>query len=483
MKTIKTLITIFIMTLGLTSCDDELEIAPFTQGDADTFYNSVNNFEIALNGMYSSFFGYYSNGSGVQGLPDILSDNAIIARTGRGSNQVFSDFTYGANNGGYITNVFNGAYTTIRRANLMISQIDNIDGEAERDNILGQALAGRAFAHLDLVRTYGKIPTQSADANASLGITYIKEPIDALSQLSRETVASNYENIITDLTDALALIDETTLANGDKTEGVFNKNSVRGMLSRVYLYTGDYDAVIDIVDEITAPLATRTEIPGVYTDSNDAGLLVEFAVNTASESNFNNVGVIYSQTISGSTVSEFAVDFGLFNSLQFSDVRTNIITFAAENEGNNYNAINKFIGETDQVNGRVDIKALRVAEAILNKAEAQFELGLEGDALITLDLLRAQRFSPFTIGTETGQDLEDAIQLNRRIELAFEGHRFYDLKRRGEAIVRGTFGDLANGTGTPNTTQTLEAGNFRFQLPIPQAEINVNPNYTQNEGY
>ncbi len=477
MKTIKTILTIFIMTLGLTSCDDELDIAPFTQGDADTFYNSVNNFEIALNGMYSSFFEYYSNGSGVQGLPDILSDNAIIARTGRGSNQVYSDFTYGANNGGYITNVFNGAYTTIRRANLMITQIENIDGEAERDNILGQALAGRAFAHLDLVRTYGKIPTQSADANASLGITYIKEPVDALSQLARETVGSNYENIITDLTDALALIDD------ENQTGAFTKNSVRGMLSRVYLYTGAYQNVIDIVDDITAPLATRAELPGVYLDENDAGLLVEFAVNTGSESGFNNVGVIYSQTISGSTVSEYVVDFGLFNDLDITDVRRNIITFTASNEGNTYNGINKFIGETGQVNGRVDIKALRVAEAILNKAEAQFELGFEGDALETLDELRAQRFSPFTIGTETGQDLEDAIQLNRRIELAFEGHRFYDLKRRGEAIERGTFGDLSDGSGTPHTTQTIEAGNFRFQLPIPQDEINVNPNYTQNEGY
>jgi len=465
------------MTLGLTSCDDELEIAPFIQGDADTFFNSVNNFEIALNGMYSSFFTYYSNGAGVQGLPDILSDNAIIARTGRTSNQVFSDFTYGANDFGYVTSVFNNAYTSVRRANLMISQIDNIEGEAERDNILGQALAGRAFAHLDLVRTYAKIPTQSADANASLGITYIKEPIEALSQLERETVSSNYADIITDLTDALALI------NDENQTGAFNKNSVRGMLSRVYLYNGDYQDVIDVVDDITAPLATRTELPNLYLDENDAGLLVEFAVNTDSETNFNNVGVIYSQTIGGATVSEYVLDFRLFNLLQITDIRRNIITFTASNEGFTYNGINKFIGETGQVNGRVDIKALRVAEAVLNKAEAQFELGDEEGALATLDMLRAQRFSPFAAGSESGQELEDAIQLNRRIELAFEGHRFYDLKRRGESIVRGTTGDLSNGSGTPHVTQTVEAGNFRFQLPIPQAEINVNPNYTQNEGY
>jgi hypothetical protein len=119
----------------------------------------------------------------------------------------------------------------------------------------------------------------------------------------------------------------------------------------------------------------------------------------------------------------------------------------------------------------------------LNKAEAQYELGLETEALATLDELRAQRFTGFTSPGESGQALEDAIQFERRVELCFEGHRFFDLKRRGESVERSDNGDIIDGSGTPAEVQTLAAGDFRFQFPIPVAEINANPNMVQNPGY
>jgi len=156
--------------------------------------------------------------------------------------------------------------------------------------------------------------------------------------------------------------------------------------------------------------------------------------------------------------------------------------FIGTNQGNDYNAVKKFLGETGQVNGRVDIKVMRAAEVLLNRAEAQYELGLETAALASLDELRDQRFTSYT-GGESGQALEDAIQFNRRVELSFEGHRFFDIKRRGEAINRSVFGDIIDGSGTPAEVLTLPAGDFRFQLPIPIDEINANSNMEQNEGY
>ena len=141
------------------------------------------------------------------------------------------------------------------------------------------------------------------------------------------------------------------------------------------------------------------------------------------------------------------------------------------------------MGETGQVNGRVDIKVMRAAEVLLNRAEAQFNLGDEAGALATLDELRADRFTGFTSPGETGAALEDAIQFNRRVELCFEGHRFFDIKRRGENMVRSAFGDIIDGSGTPAEVQLLSAGDFRFQLPIPLAEENANDNLEQNPGY
>ena len=151
-------------------------------------------------------------------------------------------------------------------------------------------------------------------------------------------------------------------------------------------------------------------------------------------------------------------------------------------EGNNYNAVRKFLGEPGQVNGRVDIKVLRAAEVVLNKAEAQYELNQGANALATLNTLRDVRYSSYT-GGESGQALEDAIQFERRVELSFEGHRFFDLKRRGEAVVRSNNGDIQDGSGTPPEFLTLPAGDFKFQLPIPIDEINANSNMDQNSGY
>jgi len=482
MKNYLKIISFLFLSFSFVACDDEINDSDiFTQGDPATFFNSIATFQNGVDGIYSQLFIYYSSPSrGLQAVPDILSDNVVLVTSGRRSNETNYDYRYNPNSGGPAALYWSEAYEAINVANLVIGQIDNLADGAAKDNILGQALAARALAHFDLVRVFSKIPTQSNDANGSPGIVYIKvedgDTEDPFAQPSRETVASNYAEIIGDL-EAAGLIIGTSNA-----EGRMDRNAVFGLLSRVYLYNGEYQKAIDAANEVTTPLATPVELPGVYTDANNAGIVYELSVNTASESGFNNVGVLYSQSNASATISEYAIDFEFWNSLDPNDLRRDVMQFVGTNQGNNYNAVKKFLGETGQVNGRVDIKVMRAAEVLLNKAEAQFELGLETDALATLDLLRDQRFTSFT-GGEAGQALEDAIQFNRRVELSFEGHRFFDIKRRGESVNRSTFGDIIDGSGTPAEVQTLAAGDFRFQLPIPIAETDANPNLAQNDGY
>jgi len=462
------------------SCDDELnDLQPFVEGNPETFFTSVSAFQNGVDGAYRQLWNYYSNtGSGLQGIPDILADNVIIAQTGRRSNQDFYNYRYVAGTGGAIDLYWSEAYEAVNVANLVIAQIDNLADGPEKDNILGQALAIRAWAHFDLVRVYGKIPTQSADANASLGVIYIKvedgDTEDPFAEPARETVASNYTEIIGDLERASQLIGE------DNGQGKLNTDGVYALLSRVYLYNGQYQKVIDAADEVSVPVATAEDLEGVYTDANEAGIVVKLAINTSSESGGNNVGVLYSQSNATSTISEYVFDFDFYNSIDEDDLRKNIISFEGVNAGNTYNAISKFLGETGQVNGRVDVKVIRAAEVLLNKAEAQYELGQ--DALSTLNELRDLRYVAYD-GGEAGQDLEDAIQFERRVELSFEGHRFFDLKRRAESVMRSTSGDLFDGSGTSPDFPALDADNFRFQLPIPIDEINANQNIVQNPGY
>lgn len=469
----------------LVSCDDELNgLQPFTEGNPETFFNSVSSFQNGVDGIYSQFWNYYSStGSGLQGIPDILADNVILAQTGRRSNEIYYDYRYNPNTGGAIPLYWSEAYEAVNAANLVIGQIDNLSDGPAKDNILGQALAARAIAHFDLARIYAKIPTQSADANNSLGIIYIKvedgDTGDPFAQPARETVASNYAEIIGDLERAAQLIGTS---NG---EGRLNRDAVYAMLSRVYLYNGDYQLAINAADEVAADIVDANvegALLDIYEDTSNQGVIIEWSVNTTSESNFNNVGVLYSQTTAPNTVSEYVVDYEFFNSLDPNDLRREVIQYDATNQGNNYNAVRKFLGEPGQVNGRVDIKVLRAEEVLLNKAEAQFELNQPANALATLDILRDARYPSYT-GGESGQALEDAIQWERRVELCFEGHRFFDIKRRGEAVQRSNNGDIADGSGTPPEFLTLPAGDHRFQLPIPIDEINANPNLEPNPDY
>ncbi|NVN17658.1 RagB/SusD family nutrient uptake outer membrane protein [Muricauda sp. HICW] len=473
----------FVAATLLVSCDDELDVDPFTEGNPETFFNTVSSFQNGVDGIYSQFWNYYSDpGSGLQGIPDILSDNVILAQTGRRSNEVYYDYRYNPNTGGAVSLYWSEAYEAVNAANLVIGQIDNLPDGPDKNNILGQALAARAIAHFDLARVYAMIPTQSADANNSPGIVYLKvedgDTGDPFAQPARETVASNYAEIIGDLEQAAQLIGAS---NG---EGRLNRNGVYAMLSRVYLYNGDYQLAINAANQVTTTIVDATEegaLLAVYEDASNEGIVIEWSVNTSSESGFNNVGVLYSQTTPPNTVSEYVIDYEFFNNLDPNDLRAEVMQYDATNQGNNYNAVRKFLGETDEVNGRVDIKVLRAAEVLLNKAEAQFEID-QAAALATLNILRNARYTSYT-GGETGQALEDAIQYERRVELSFEGHRFFDLKRRGEAVQRSNNGDLADGSGTPPEILTLPAGDYRFQLPIPIDEINANPNMAQNPNY
>jgi hypothetical protein len=125
----------------------------------------------------------------------------------------------------------------------------------------------------------------------------------------------------------------------------------------------------------------------------------------------------------------------------------------------------------------VDVKAIRTAEMYLIRAEANAELNNLTAATDDLNFLRSKRITGYTNVTFSDKgSLIDAILLERFKELAFEGFRFFDLKRRGLPVVRN-----ASDVDSPNWI-TLPANNDRFTLPIPNDEILANPNMVQNPG-
>lgn len=483
-KLIYKITVLVLVTGGLTSCDSELDQIPFDQFANESAYVSVNDFENAVRGIYStltsgSLYGG-SDAGGMLDAPDVLSDNVTFAQKGRGSRRTLHNWQYGASDqpmGG----LYAAAYRMIYRANLLLSYSETFEGE-NKAKVVAEAKALRALGHLDVITFFGKMPTQSGDANGSLGIAYVTEP-DPKTLPARETVGAVYDKIVQDLLEARADMPVTN----DK--GRFTKETVNLLLSRVYLYMGGPDnwtKAVDAANNVTTPVGKRKNIVGVWEDTSKDGVLFNIGFSDNPPLNFA-IGVTWSQFGVTTLVPEYVVSYPLYQLFAADDIRKDAYTFQGSNGSGatklEFNAIKKLFAKgANGKPGLVDIKLFRVAEARLNKAEAQYNLGQEPQALITLNSVRDERYLSYT-GGESGTALRDAIRLERRLEFAFESHRFFDLKRWGLSIDRGGFGDLADGSGTPSDAQSLTSSSPKFQLPIPQTAIDVNPNLVQNPGY
>ena len=258
------------------------------------------------------------------------------------------------------------------------------------------------------------------------------------------------------------------------------KEAVNILLSRVYLYMGQWQNAINAANQVTTPVAPRADVVGVWEDTSDSGLV--FSIPNESGTLGNNIGVTWSQGGINSLVPEYVASFELTNLYAADDIRKDAYIFLGVADGDPVNGIKKLLGRPNNTDGIVDYKIFRAAEAQLNKAEAYYNLGNESAARTALDAVRTRRYTTPPSG-ETGTALRDAIRLERRLEFAFEYQRFFDLKRWGLSITRTSAGDNADGSGTPSEELNLPAGSYKFQLPFDQISIDKNPNLVQNPGY
>lgn len=472
MKKILNILLASFMIVAFTACEDDLDTVPFDSVDSASGIASPQDVENTILGAYKRLTSSNYYGGEFLAKPDVLSDNLTLNIQGRQSNKTNFEWRYNPNNP---WSVFSNCYRVIYSANLVLANLDKAGDKA--GNLEGEALALRALAHFDALRVYAQTPSRSG-GDASLGMPYIIEN-DPYILPARETVGSNYGNIVNDLITAASKI------NTDNGVGRMNKAAVYALLSRAYLYMGNWsdadDAASSAISNSTTDIASRASVPDVWKDDSRDGVL--FLLRNTSQDGIS-VGVPYSQTGPTGTKSEYVVDFDLFQKFLPEDIRSEAYIFTSIFEGNEYNHVYKYLGRSSGDANVVDMKVLRMAEVYLNKAEALAEIGgQDAAALAALDMVRSNRYDGFTTGTETGNTLKEVIRSERRLELAFEGHRFFDLKRWELAVERSNYGEFSDGSGTPANFQTLPANDYRFQLPIPQSEINVNANVEQNPGY
>lgn len=490
MKNIKYIIASLVVLTVINSCDRELEQTSPQKVLTDNSFADLAAFQSAEYAAYDAMknSGYFSGDTNQMGVVDEISDNLVISPLGRQTNFLAYNWNVSATIGS-VTNLFIAGYQTISYANLPLKYINNLPDGTAKNDIIAQSRAIRAMVHFDLVRAYCKIPTQSGDANASMGIDYETtfDPVGS-SEGRKLTVAQVYDKIIEDLIFALDNITTST-----SNVGRLNKSAILGLLSRVYLYKGDYQNAVNYGQQLVAAspnVGTLSSFPSIWSSNNTDGVLFKI-LNSTTEG--VTTGVVYQQgatATAGNIKAEYVVPKSVYNLFATNDIRKDSYmrqsTYTSGNSTLNANSVIKWAvntGVTGTPLNVVEVKYLRTAEVYLNVAESAYKIGNETLANSLLNTLKAQRYNNYISVTLTGTALWNEIMLQRRLELAFENDRFYTLKRLGLGLQRSGEGANFDGTGVPAVTQSVPASDYRWQWPIPQSSINKDPALPQNQGY
>jgi tetratricopeptide (TPR) repeat protein len=494
MKNIKYIAATLAVVIGLSSCEKTLEVAPADSIAASDALTSLVGVNALLQTTYANLRGTGYYGQSQKILPDIMADN-IYPIPGLNSNRLI---TNSVNAAGAHMNLWNNAaggtnlYSTgINQANIIVEAVNNVTGTAaEKNKIVGQALGLRGLFYFDLVRLYGYnpqfIPT-IAGKPFDLGVPIVLKPTSSLTTIefpARATVDNVYKQIEADLLQAESLLDNSL---GNK---YLTQNVARAILAKVYLTWGKYDKAAIYADKVITTSGSTFQ-PGAsyanmfYVENNPEAIFeiiftdVQSLGNESLQSYYAQYPSDYGKRQDQAAFdnnSEPKIGYGDFSPTpellalyETGDVRRNTITTAKKS-----NVVINYVRKwtpTKGVNFLHNVPLMRISEMYLIRAEGNLRASTAVGATPQADLdkirLRAGLTStPVTIA---------AILKERRVELAFEGDRWFDLLRYGQDIPKSS----ALGALAPISYNT----DFRILAPIPNADLAVNPNLVRNIGY
>jgi len=456
-----------VLLLSLQACKkDFLDKQPITQVTPDIAFSDAEAAEKLIqgvyDGMYSDYFiwDYMTNG-------DVTSDNAYAGGDNPANIQI-DEFRTNATNGN-VTRDWSGLYTNIKNANLVLDNVPNIEDPAldegnRRNQILAEARAIRAYNYFHLVRLWGPVPL----------VLNVPASIQEM-QPARASVDEVYAQIIEDL-DFAAANARTSAPN----KGIITQGVAHAILAQVYaaLPTPNWTKVLD---ETNATLASGYSLFGSYdglfeiANENNSESIWEMQYDGWSGAHGNWMPSV----IVGSGWKRFNTpsnDLVKVFDAEGDDIRKNSsIKFLNSSDEawsdpfwpkSNYPYINKYRSD-DQANAYL----IRLAEIILLKAEALNELSAGGwaQAKPLVDQIRG-RVNLSGTPANSQASMRAAILKERRLELAFEGYRWFDLLRTHTAVE--TMNAVTDGNG--KKLYTISEADLLW--PVPQEEVDRNPN-------
>ncbi|UJP65206.1 RagB/SusD family nutrient uptake outer membrane protein [Mongoliitalea daihaiensis] len=492
----KIVLSFFVASaLFLTSCEDALLVDPRQSIDADGALGTPDAVDAALNSVYARLRATANYGRNMFAVSDALAD---VGQTTNNSGRLIGEFN---NNPGAHHGNWANSYFAINEANLILDGIaGGVTGAttAQLSRWEGEAKFLRALYYFDLIKIYAYMPTAIYQPGVvdEGGVPLVLEGVITSQaafarQSPRATIAQVYDQIYADLEDAKRLL----TSRGPQ---FASSGAASALLSRVALYRGDWaksrdESTLALNSGVGTVLGGDAYVAGWRTDIHPESMFeVRFAiaaesigVNESLQSSFTtilNLGASknaqggWGDFIPNPTVRGF---FGLtqlqvdnvaganndnWDVTRNDDVRAFLYTTgnSIRGAGRQIECI-KFASKNGFAYGD-NVPVIRKSEMHLNRAEANYQLGNVADALAELNAFKGLR------GVATvdlaGEALLNEILLERFKEFAFEGQRFFDLKRYGR-------GPKAN----------IAFDDFRILPPIPQREVDGNTNLNQNRGY
>ncbi|WP_164914170.1 RagB/SusD family nutrient uptake outer membrane protein [Aquimarina sediminis] len=453
MKTQTYISIILFLSLIMVSCENKLDTDPYQSLTSEGALDTPEKISNILIGTYAQASQASNYGGQINIISELLANDQELKWNG-----TFTDPDEFYNKTISTTNVFvedfwlNG-YKISNQANIVLDNLDIFDNLYQRNTVEGEAKFLRAVIYFDLVRFFAKHNNDGVNRE-ELGIPIVKTSFTQFEDISfpsRNTIQEVYDFIITDLEDAIILLPQTN--------GVFaSSTAAKALLARIQLQIGNYEEARDLSNEViqSGMFSLAQTIDDVYNNEDNSTEDI-FAWQVTNSDGNNSMTTFWATSRFGGRPGnpDISIENPFFQIFDdFNDARGNF--FYIDRETGSGIATYKWIS------GIANIPFLRLSEIVLIRAESNYRLGTSiGSApLDDLNAIR-QRSNAGTLTEVTPNDLI----LERLRELSFEGHKLHDFKRLEISIGSIPFDDN------------------RLVLPIPQREINVNPNLKQNDGY
>ncbi|MGB5818713.1 MAG: RagB/SusD family nutrient uptake outer membrane protein [Saonia sp.] len=459
MKKTNYLLYIAVIVLLFSCSEDFLEFTPPNDIATTNFWATQNDAEAGVVGCYDALQPDSYYGFDYFVLGDVRSDNSF-AGGDNSNNFAIDNFNLRPTNE-ITTRFWRQLYTAIGRTNIAIDRITPMDNglfeDGRKDALLGEVHFLRGLHYFNLVRLFGGVPLV-VNETLSLDPDEIQVPRSSENQI--------YQQVIADLQNAITL-----LGGKDQEAGRATVGAAEGLLAKVQLTLGNNQAVLSLTSSVMQRgFSLLPSFESLFDQQNKTNNEVLFAV----QYNGGQEGNVFPELIL--PVPEASFEFIKFNTptpnseqlFEDDDLRkasslvnrNDILYVFKWREGAAFNSSDYSI-------------VLRYADVLLMRAEALNLSGNTGEAIVLLNQIRNRAGLPDYAGPTSQAAIDTAILQERRLELMFEGQRWFDLKRKG----------LATAQQAIQTAKGISIQSFQLLFPVPQGEIDRNERLEQNTGY